>query len=147
METPTEQPVLAGLEPTRAAVVPTPPAELVPGLEPTRRVIGDVPAALVPEVVPTRTPLPEVTVDRLPDLMTNEDALGDTRIPGEPEPDLTRCPRCGTSSGNSRSCERCGAFFGRAVGEGEAPPPITCRECGSPNPAHRVKCLACGRRL
>jgi hypothetical protein len=147
VDAPSEQPIVPGLEPTRAAPIPTPPPQTVPGLEPTRQPVMEVAVLKAADVIPTRAFVPEVSVEPLSGLETNEDVLGDAPVAGEPGVDLTRCPHCNARSAHPRLCDQCGRLIGPARAESEPPPPTVCSECGVPNPAARTKCLACGKRL
>ena len=88
----------------------------------------------------------------MPGLITNEQVLGDTRIPEEPAPAVApsaRCRRCGADAGPGRFCERCGMALW-PVGTETAPaeaPALRCLACGVPNDPRRPLCVACGQRL
>ncbi len=89
--------------------------------------------------------------ERLQDLETNEEILGDTRIPDEAETPAVpaRCRRCGTEPGPGLFCERCG-FALRPAGRlsaSDAAPPLLCLACGNKNPQGRSSCLSCGHKL
>jgi rRNA maturation endonuclease Nob1 len=91
---------------------------------------------------------PAVVSARMPGLITNEEVLGDTRIPEEPPVHPSRCPRCRVEVGEAHFCPRCGFAVvvarGRAVGD---LPQVRCLECGVPNPTERERCMACGKRM
>ena len=138
IETPTEQERLPGLTNTAhgdaAADVSVVP---IPGLEPTASSSADI----------------EVIVERMPGLITNEEALGDLRIPGGDEKGSRLCPRCRVDAGEEKLCPKCGYLVPeRCSRDGGAMTTVgnslvLCRQCGVPNPSGTAKCLACGGRL
>lgn len=150
LDDPVEQPTLPGLEPTSFAptAMPTSAARM-PGFEPTR--LEDVPevsAAPLSGFEPTRINAPEVASERMPGLVTNEEVLGDTRIPDEPLPESPRCPRCQVTVAEARFCPRCGYAVAVAHAEDDGDAPLVlCLECGVPNPPERTKCMTCGNRM
>lgn len=149
VDEPVDQPVMPGLETTR---VPQADADVVaapmPGVAPTAlESTPDVAVAPLPGLETTHLQTPEVAIERMPGLITNDEALGDTRIPDPPEPENPRCPRCKVEVAGERFCPRCGyAVVIEAAKEGEAPS-VVCLECGVPNPPDRTQCMACGNRM
>lgn len=127
---PQSDPVLDGLEPTRAppvTVITVP----VPGLE-------------------ARVPTPRVSPEPLAGLERTTDVQGDVGIPaGDDEPATPGvCRRCGAGAGSGRFCDRCGFRLvpsGRVGLDDE--PDLRCLSCGTLNRPGAPVCAACGQRM
>ena len=140
---------MPGLEPTSLPEAAPAAGGTMPGLEPTgRESVADVEVMPLPGLEPTRVDSPAVASERLPGLVTNEEVLGDARIPDEPVPETPRCPRCKVEVAEARFCPRCGyAVVAQHAGETGGAPNVVCLECGVPNPPARTQCMTCGNRL
>jgi hypothetical protein len=149
IDEPVEQAKMPGLEITRVAEDGGDVAAgTMPGLEQTTYdPTAPVEVEPIPGLEATHVESLEVAVEPMPGLITNEEVLGDTRIPDEPV-DTSRCPRCKVDLGEARFCPRCGyAVVAKKGVDVESGPMVTCTECGVPNPQGRKRCMACGNRI
>lgn len=124
--------------------------DTMPGLEPTSSGEVDADSPPIAGLEPTMSTDVDVSVEPMPGLITNDEALGDTRIPDDEVADVPNtCRRCGAAYTGGRFCERCGRTVppSAETAKEKVVPKLICLECSIPNPQGQARCLACGARL